>query len=132
MPANGLTSVDVFCTFMPKNIRVFVKSAFFLAIPVALFFFFTLPDIFQKYETDVVESGLVHKKDGFEYYSDLNGDWISERVVLFNNTEGKASVKILSLQGSILDHYYFSGEIIPNPSSLFIGSFNSSSPVGIF
>jgi hypothetical protein len=95
-----------------KRLRFFLQSPYFLALPVALLFIFLLPDIFRKYKTEIVEKGIIHKKDGFEYYADLNGDRTSERIVLFNNTEGRASIKILDHNGLILDHFYLSGEII--------------------
>ena len=115
-----------------KRLRSFLKSPFFLALPVSILFIFFLPDIFQKYKAEIVEKGIIHKKDGFEYFADLNGDGASEQIVLFNNTEGKASIKILDYNGLIIDHFYFSGEIIYNSSSLLTGVFNASGQTGIF
>jgi two-component sensor histidine kinase len=115
-----------------KRMRSFLQSPFFLALPVTILFIFFLPDVFQKYKTEIVERGIIHKKDGFEYFADLNGDGASEQIVLFNNTEGRTSIKILDYNGLIIDHFYFSGEIIYNSSSLVTDIFNSSSQTGIF
>ena len=116
----------------PKKLRTFWFSPYFLALPVVIIFILLLPDIFDRYHGEILKSGLIHKKDGFEYYADLNGDGNSERIVLFNNTEGKASVKILDHSDFILKHFYFSGEIIQNPRSLITGAFDSSGHTGIF
>lgn len=109
-----------------------LMSPFLVALPVALLVYFLLPDLFPKYKVRLSESGHIDKPGGFEYYDDLDDDGTSERIVLFNNTEGKASVKILTLDGEILYHYYFSGEIIPSSGSLVTGRFDPSRPKGIF
>ena len=116
----------------PKKFRTFWFSPYFLALPVSIVFILLLPDIFDKYSGKVVKNGVIHKKDGFEYYADLNGDGNSERIVLFNNTEGKASVKILDHTDFILKHIYFPGEIIHDPRSLETWEFDSSGRTGIF
>lgn len=107
-------------------------SPFFVALPVALLVVFLLPDLFPRYKVRLSESGHIDKPGGFEYYDDLDDDGTSERIILFNNTEGKASLKILTLDGEILHHYYFSGEIIPSSGSLVTGRFDPFRPKGIF
>ncbi len=115
-----------------RKLRTFWLSPWFIAMPVTLLVILLLPDIFRKYTAEIVENSQCQKKDGFEYYADLNGDSTSEHIVLFNNTEGKASVKILGQNGFILDHFYFPGEIIQDSRSLATGVFDSSGRTGIF
>lgn len=114
------------------HLKPFWLYPWFIAIPVALLVIWLLPDMFGKYSSEIIFSSPVDKPGGYEYYADLNGDGYSERIVLFNNTKGKASVKILDLKDFILDHFYFSGVIIQNPGSLITGVFDSSGRVGIF
>jgi two-component sensor histidine kinase len=115
-----------------KKLRTFWFSPYILTLPGTLLFIFLLPDIFNRYRVEIIKSGLIDKKDGFEYYADLNGDGNSERIVLFNNTEGKASIKILDYRDFIIEHFYFTGEIIHNPNSLVTGVFDISGQTGIF
>ena len=115
-----------------KKLHTIWISPYSLAIPGTILFIFLLPDIFTRYRGEIIQSGLVNKKDGFEYYADLNGDGNSKRIVLFNNSEGKASIKILDQNDFIIDHIYFSGEIIPNSTSLVTGVFDSTGNTGIF
>jgi len=117
---------------MLRKLRTFWLSPWFIAMPVTLLLILLLPDVFRKYSAEIIENRSSHKKDGFEYHADLNGDGASEHIVLFNNTEGKASVKILARNGFILDHFYFPGEIIPDPRSLVTGVFDSTDRIGIF
>jgi len=116
----------------PKKLRTFWFTTYFLALPVTLLFIFLLPASFSKYRSEITKSGIIDKKDGFEYYADLDGDGNSQRIVLFNNTEGKASIKILRPTGFVLDQFYFSGEIIQDQASLVTGAFDSTGQIGIF
>ncbi|MDD4554390.1 MAG: histidine kinase [Bacteroidales bacterium] len=113
-------------------IRTFWLSPWFIALPVALMVIFMLPDIFDKYTLKVEKNGPVHKLNGYEYYDDLDGDGNSEQIVLFNNSEGKASLKILDHLGFIKDHFYFTGQIILKVGSLTSGIYDSTGKKGIF
>ena len=120
-------------SFFPlRKLRTFWLSPWFIAMPVTFLVILLLPDVFRKYTSEIVENRSSHKKDGFEYYADLNGDSVSEQIALFNNTEGKASVKIMGQNGFILDHFYFPGEIIQDPRSLVTAVFDSTGHSGIF
>ena len=116
----------------PKWILSIVVSPYFLALPVTFLFLLLLPDIFQKYRAEIVQTGSVDKKDGFEYYSDLDHDGFSERLVLFNNTEGQAAIKIIGHDGFIIDQYYFQGQIIQDRNSLISGNFDRKGTIGVF
>jgi len=78
-----------------KKLRTFWLSPWFIAMPVTFLLIFLLPDIFRKYTSEIVENRPSHKKDGFDYYADLNGDGNSELIVLFDNTEGKFLAKMV-------------------------------------
>jgi len=113
-------------------IKSFWYAPWFIAMPVALFVIFFLPDVFRKYTLEIEHNGPVNKSNGYEYYDDLDGDGNSEQIVLFNDTEGKAAVKIIDHKGFIVDHYYFSGKIVPQSGSLTIDTYDSTGVRGIF
>jgi anti-sigma regulatory factor (Ser/Thr protein kinase) len=115
-----------------QGVRSVILSPFFVALPVSLLIILLLPELFPKYNIRPERSGQVDKPDGIEFYEDLDDDGTSERIILFNNTENKASIKILSLDGDILFHYYFSGVILPTMGSLVTGRFHHSRHPGIF
>ncbi|HPS61651.1 MAG TPA: histidine kinase [Bacteroidales bacterium] len=107
-------------------------SQYILAIPLTIAVIYLLPDSFRKYHTEIVRTGAIDKPGGYEYYADIDRDGASERVILFNNTEGKASIKTIDHNGFIIGHHYFRGEIIPNPGSLLISAYDTSGIPGIF
>ena len=113
-------------------LKSFWLSPWFIALPVALAVIFFLPDVFKKYTLEIVKSGPVHKPGGFEYYDDRDGDGNSEQIVLFNDSEGKAAVKILDHKGFIADHFYFTGKIVPKSGSLVAGPYGPTGQRGIF
>ncbi|MEI7980922.1 MAG: hypothetical protein WCI71_04675 [Bacteroidota bacterium] len=112
-----------------KKLRVIFLSPFLLALPVTLLIIFLLPGIFNRYRLEIIRNGLIDKRDGIEHYADIDQDGNSERLVLFNNTEGNASIKIIRQNGFILGHFYFSGEIIYNGNSFTTATFDSQ-PTG--
>ncbi|MBC8461908.1 MAG: histidine kinase [Deltaproteobacteria bacterium] len=92
--------------------RQILLSPFLLAIPFTLLIIVLLPDLFPKFRSELIEKGFIDKPGGYEYWEDIDHDGNSERIVLFNNTEGKASVKIIEENGYIGDHYYCRGKYI--------------------
>ncbi len=116
-----------------KPIRAVLLSPWLIAALVTLLlvsFFGT--ETFHRHRLELIGQGVLDKRGGYEHWVDLNLDGNSERVVLFNNTEGKASVKIIGLNGFIGDHFYFDGEIIPDYASLGAGPVDSSGRVAVF
>jgi len=114
------------------SLRHFWLSPWFLALPVTLLIILLLPDVFRKYRLEIVDYGPTHKPNSLELYLDLNGDGNSEQIVYFENTEGKASLKINDHKGFILDHFYFSGTILLNPDAIIAGEYDSTGCIGIF
>ncbi len=115
-----------------SNLRSVLLSPFFLALTVIVVIIFLLPDLFSKYHAELVKKGMVDKKDGYEYFTDLDHDGNSEKLVLFNNTEGQAAVKLVSHEGFILDHFYFPGQILPDWNSLVAGQIEDAGNNGFF
>ncbi|MDD4554039.1 MAG: histidine kinase [Bacteroidales bacterium] len=114
------------------SLRHFWLSPWFIALPVTVLIILFLPDIFRKYSVEVVDSGATHKPNALELYQDLNGDGNSEQIVYFDNTEGKASLKINDHKGFILDHFYFPGKILLKVDAITVGAYDSTGSVGIF
>jgi len=112
--------------------KSFWLSPWFIALPVALVVIFFLPDVFRKYTLEIVKNGSVHKPGGIEFFDDLDGDGNSEQIVLFNDSEGKAAVKILDHKGFIVDHFYFTGKIVPSGGALIVGTYDSTRTKGLF
>ena len=103
----------------------FLGSPFFMALPIALFIIYFLPDIFQKYEVEQTHSGQADKNNSFEEYHDLDGDGYSERLVLFKNTLGFPAVKILNNDGSIVDQWNFTGRYPEQPGYFHCGDMDN-------
>lgn len=112
--------------------RTHWSSAWFLALFVTLPFLWLLPGESVKYKTEVVRSGTIDKPGGYEYYPDLDGDGTSERVIFFENTEGKASVKILDTEGYIKGQFYFTGKMLRERETLITGAIDTSGRKEIF
>ncbi len=118
--------------FPVKKMLSWAGNPLILALPLTVAVILLLPDTYRKYRSEPVRTGVIDKPGGYEYYADLDRDTYSERVILFNNTEGKASVKILDHNGFISGHHYFRGAIIRNPASLQISEYDTSRIPGIF
>lgn len=101
-------------------------SPWLIALIVSGLIIFFLPDFFHKYRSSLIRSGFIDKKGGFEYYPDLDDDGTSERVILFNNTEALATVKIIGKGNFISDHFYFRGQFTGSRKSFFAGIFDST------
>ncbi len=101
-------------------------SPWLIALIVSLAIILLLPDIFHKYRSSLIRSGFIDKKGGFEYFPDLDGDGTSERVVVFNNTEGLATVKIIGKGNFLTDHFYFRGRYLGSRNSFYTGTFDST------
>ncbi len=114
------------------SLRHFWFSPWFIALPVTILIILLLPDVFRKYRLELVDYGPTHKPNALELYQDLNGDGNSEQIVYFDNSEGKASIKILDHKGFILDHFYFPGKIILQGDAITVGAYDSIGSVGMF
>lgn len=102
-----------------KKFRPFLLSPYFLALVITLLIIVILPDIFSRYKSELIRSGFINKSKGFEFWVDIDRDGNSERLILFNNTEGKASVKIMGQNDYIIDQLYFKGRIISHDPALY-------------
>ena len=109
-----------------KIARQILLSPFLLAIPCTVLVIVLLPDLFPKYKSELIDQGLIDKLGGFEYWEDVDLDGKSEQIILFNNTEGEASVKIIEEDGYIGAHYYCRGEMFSNYLSLYFGTFEQN------
>jgi len=79
-----------------KKFRPFLLSPYFLSYALPLIIGSLLPSIYTKYKSQLVKSDFINKQCGFEFRADLDRDGKSESLVLFNNTEGKATAKIMN------------------------------------
>ena len=109
-----------------KILRQILLSPFLLAIPFTVLVIVLIPDFFSKYKSELIKQGLIDKPGGFEYWEDIDKDGNSERIILFNNTEGDAAIKIFEEKGYIGDHYYCRGRKLPDWRSCFFGYFNNN------
>ena len=107
-------------------------SPFFLALPVAVVAILFLPDLFPKYKSELVETGFIDKRGGYEFWEDINQDGVCERIIFFHNTEGAASIKIIEKKGYIGDHYYCRGRMLSDDPSFVFGHFDNSNNNLIF
>lgn len=100
-------------------------SPFLLAIPCTILIIILLPNLFPKYKSELIDQGLIDKLGGFEFWEDIDRDGNSERIVLFNNNDGKASIKIIEEDGYLGAHYYCRGEMFSKYPFLYFGAFNN-------
>lgn len=87
-------------------------SPWLLALPVALIILFFLPP-FDKYQAELVKTAVCNKLNSIVKYSDLDGDGVSEKVILFNNQKGEAALKILNSSDVMIQWLDFRGTIYP-------------------
>ena len=116
---------------LSKNRRWQIIFPVGLALLLTIPFVFLFSDLFPRYRAKLVESGFIDKLGGFEFQEDLDRDGFSEQIVLFNNTQNEASIKIIRQDGSIDDHYYFRGQILTFSTSCFFHDYNHSGTLRI-
>ena len=113
--------------WISKNIwRQFLLSPFILAIPCSILVILLIPDLFPKFSSELIETGFIDKRGGYEVWEDIDHDGTDERIIFFNNTEGAASIKIIEKKGYIGGHYYCRGKMLSIDPSFFVGYINNS------
>lgn len=115
-----------------KKFRPFLLSPYFLALVITLLIILILPDMFSRYKSELVRSGFINKSKGFEFWADIDRDGNSERLILFNNTEGKASVKIMGQNDYIIDQLYFKGRMVSYEPGLFFSDIEEPGKTRIY
>jgi len=107
-------------------LRQIVLSPFLLAIPFTLLILILIPDFFPRFKSDLIETGFINKPGGYEFWRDVDMDGKSELIVLFNNTEGEASLKVIEEDGLIGAHYYCRGEMLSDEPHIYFVDFDHS------
>jgi len=115
-----------------KKIEFLLLSPYFLAFIVAFALIWLLPDFFRKYEVQVSSSGAVERNNSYIQYVDVNQDGYTEELSAFNNSVGKASIKIKDHFQRVLGHLYFDGILAPRGPRFFWGDYNGSGKNPIF
>ena len=109
-----------------------ISNSWFISFVVSGLIILLLPPMFNKYKSELLESGFINKVGGYEFWVDFNKDRNSERIILFNNTEGNASLKIMDQGRFIPGHYYFNGSMIHLRESFSSSSIDSSDRIYLF
>ncbi len=86
-----------------------------LAIPIALLVIAVLPDMQEPYKLELV---LKQKGDktpqAEEFFTDLNNDGNTERIVSFYNVSGNAALKVWTTDHRLIDQYNWHGVFLNN------------------
>lgn len=84
-------------------------SPYFIAIPVAVFFIFLLPDV-DKYTVKLVKSAVCNKSNSIVTWHDLDSDGYSEKIILFDDANGDATLKLETAESGLAGWHPFKGK----------------------
>jgi hypothetical protein len=101
-------------------------SPFLLALPLAIVLILFLPNPTSKYKATLSRKIVADKPNSEEYFKDLTGDGVDERICIFSNlAKGEAAVKVLSHQGITYDQWNFPGKYEPYSQSYCAADLNN-------
>ncbi len=106
-----------------NGLLMFFVRPFMLAFYIWVILLFFLPDYFQEYKAEVVETEYTSENNKI-YYHDIDGDGICERLAVRYNTENVfPGILYLDLHENIIDQWNFRGKWLLN-QRLFFGDYN--------
>ena len=98
-----------------RLISIFLNP-YVIAFAIALFVIWLIPDYFSKYQVVLDESEFVNgDKNNRVYFSDLDGDGKSEKIIAQLSTTNSASYVVYNANGDFIDQFNFAGQF-PNIS----------------
>ncbi len=108
---------------IPERLKRFFFNISFhpasLALPVALFVIWLVPDLFDKYLISLDYEYVHGPGVTFEYY-DLDHDGISEWAGASNTNQNNAGISVHNQFGTIY-HWHFEGKFIPEQLKCMVG-----------
>lgn len=100
--------------------------SFLMAIPLATVIILLSPDIFNKYEIELVEQQFSRKSNSYTHYFDLNSDGINDKITEFEADFTNHAAISVKLANTFIDQYNFNGFYPPrNYASVKFGDYNN-------
>nr|NQU89934.1 hypothetical protein [Bacteroidota bacterium] len=107
-----------------KILKTLILNAWFLALLLSIVVIVLLPDLFDKYQIEVVDSGrLPDIKNSKVYCQDLDHDGFSEKVYSYEDI-GKHSLQVITWDGGMVDQWNLPGTIILGSNRLACGDYD--------
>ncbi len=113
-------------------IKQIVTSIWFLALIIAIPVIVFLPDIFSKYQVDLLlqqptDSNIIHI-----YFEDLNGDGTSEIITCHKNSANELAFHVHSKDGAVKNQQNFSYNYFYRTNNLFFGDIDDNKQLEIY
>ncbi|MBI9038644.1 MAG: histidine kinase [Bacteroidales bacterium] len=109
-----------------RNILKLLLSPYFIALIIALIIIVLLPPMFNKYKVELIESGIIEKKDGRQFYHDLNNDSLSEKLIVFPNIKEEAALKVIGHNEGIVGQWNFKGKLNDKNDCISFGDYDNN------
>lgn len=97
-------------------LEAFLFSPFFIALILSAVIILFIPKS-EPYLLEQTDQWQVEKTGGLSFYTDLDGDGVSEYLIEFVNRAGRKAVKVVDQKGMLIDQYNFYGEELPNQTN---------------
>ena len=101
-------------TLLKKNLISFLLNPFVISALIASIIIWILPEYFSKYKINFESKEYVSGNNIVVYFTDLDGDFRSEKITVHTNTLGNAAFNIYNSDGDLIDQYNTKGQY-PNP-----------------
>lgn len=109
---------------MVTKIKSFLLKPTTIAFVLSLLVIWFLPDIFSKYQIELVESGTIDNKNDLRIYSyDMDGDGFSEKILSFEHN-GNHSLQLITYDGGIIEQWNTDGIIAGKGERLTVGDYD--------
>jgi len=110
---------------MVKNLRIYFLKPYFFAFVLSIIVIVFLPEIFNKYEIRIVDSGKLGSTTNTRVYCyDLDHDGFSEKVYSFES-EGKHSFHVRTWDGGLVDQWNTHADIAGKGERLSCGDYDN-------
>lgn len=103
---------------LKNRLLTYLANPFVIALILSLVSMYFLPDFFSKYKLTHENTKYYSAKDKI-YFVDLDGDSISERIIVRKNSQNKASYLIYNSEDAVIDQFNF--QSFPHNRSPTIG-----------
>jgi hypothetical protein len=86
-----------------------VSQPLFISIIIGLIIIAVLPEYHNKYEVELIEA-VLNDRENQTFFHDLNNDFVSERIMYYQNVLGNAAYEIHTSEGGLVDQWNLSSE----------------------
>ena len=115
-----------------RMVEYWLLSPVFLALVVSTVIVCLLPDFFPHYRIRVIHHGPTERENSEIIWDDVDGDGKDEELQLFNNTLGKATIKITDQASRVRGHWIFNGIMPPRNMRVFSSDVDHDGKAEVF